>query len=118
MEVLFAGAQMSPGGGGRNAIKIQAVLNWPIPSNALELLGFLGLTNTYRRLIPGYTSIAAPLSDLTQDVRVEKPKRGKRAQKGVYKMALCKESRAFKWGVDQEQAFVVLKCLVTSEHVM
>ncbi|KAG8926440.1 hypothetical protein FRC01_008858 [Tulasnella sp. 417] len=117
-EVLFAGAKLSGSGVGHNSKKIEAVLNWPIPGNALELLGFLGLTNTYRRLIPGYASIAAPLTDLTREVKPEKPKQGQRLRRGAYKAALRKEQLTFKWGRDQERAFVALKCLVTSDQVM
>lgn len=46
-KVLFAGAKLSANGVGHNSKKVEAVLNWPTPANALELLGFLGLTNTY-----------------------------------------------------------------------
>ena len=44
--------------------KVQAVLEWPIPSNVKQLRAFLGLTGYYRRFIRNYANIAAPLIDL------------------------------------------------------
>lgn len=44
--------------------KIQAILNWPQPRSLSMLRGFLGLPGFYRKFIKGYTSLAAPLTDL------------------------------------------------------
>jgi len=44
--------------------KIQAVQEWPTPSNFKQLRGFLGLIEYYRKFIKHYATIASPLTDL------------------------------------------------------
>lgn len=39
---------------------------WPRPANKKVVRAFLGLTGYYRHFIPNYSTIAAPLTDLTQ----------------------------------------------------
>jgi hypothetical protein len=54
-----------------NLNKVGAVVNWLMPETVQQLMGFLSLSNYFRRLISNYARIAAPLSDLTQDIKVE-----------------------------------------------
>jgi hypothetical protein len=89
MEVLFAGAMVGTQGICPNLDKVGAVVNWLIPKTVQQLMGFLGLTNYFRRLIANYARIAAPLSDLTRDIKVEQPSSSWRARKGTYKKALA-----------------------------
>jgi hypothetical protein len=42
--------------------RIQAVVEWPFPTNIKALRGYLGLTRYYTKFIKGYDSIAAPLT--------------------------------------------------------
>jgi len=44
--------------------KIQAVQQWPSPTNIKQLSGFLGLTGYYRKFIQHYAMITKPLTDL------------------------------------------------------
>ena len=44
--------------------KIHAVVNWPNPSNILELQSFLGLANYYRRFVSRYSKLCNPLTEL------------------------------------------------------
>lgn len=37
--------------------KIEAMVNWPIPTTVKQLREFLGLTDFYRRFIKNYASI-------------------------------------------------------------
>ena len=46
--------------------KIEAVQNWPRPTSPTEIRSFLGLAGYYRRFVEGFSSIASPLTKLTQ----------------------------------------------------
>ncbi|KAK3544289.1 hypothetical protein QTP86_009141 [Hemibagrus guttatus] len=47
-----------------DAVKVQAVTEWPAPSMVQELQRFLGFANFYRRFIRNYSSVARPLTSL------------------------------------------------------
>lgn len=56
---------------GRDGVKVDlkniaAIQRWPIPTNLTELRGFIGLCNYYTRFIRGFSSLAAPLLELTK----------------------------------------------------
>ncbi|WMV58694.1 hypothetical protein MTR67_052079 [Solanum verrucosum] len=46
--------------------KIEAVKQWPRPTSPTYIRSFLGLAGYYRRFKEGFSSIASPLSKLTQ----------------------------------------------------
>ncbi|XP_078241708.1 uncharacterized protein LOC144586777 [Pogona vitticeps] len=46
--------------------KIEAVRDWPRPSTKKKVKSFLGLVGYYRKFIPRFSEIAAPLTDLTR----------------------------------------------------
>ena len=48
-----------------NSTKTQSVVDWPIPESTKEVTSFLGFVNFYRRFIPRFADIAAPLTCLT-----------------------------------------------------
>ncbi|GFW58715.1 retrovirus-related Pol polyprotein from transposon 297 [Trichonephila clavipes] len=45
-------------------LKVQAIKDFPIPTNKTQVRAFLGLSGYYRRYIPEFSVIAAPLTDL------------------------------------------------------
>lgn len=66
VEVPFLGHIVGRHGIKVNPKKIQVVQEWPEPQDVTQMRQFLGLTNYFRKFIQGYSSIAAPLNDLTK----------------------------------------------------
>ncbi|XP_078246503.1 uncharacterized protein LOC144588161 [Pogona vitticeps] len=46
--------------------KVEAVRDWPRPNTKKKVKSFLGLVGYYRKFIPRFSEIAAPLTDLTR----------------------------------------------------
>ena len=69
--------------------KIDAIREWPPPMTVTQIRSFLGLAGFYRRFVRDFSSIAAPLHELTK--------------KGV----------PFTWSDSQEVAFNTLKDKLT-----
>uniref|UniRef100_A0A0V0GQG3 Putative ovule protein n=1 Tax=Solanum chacoense TaxID=4108 RepID=A0A0V0GQG3_SOLCH len=65
-SVAFLGHVVSGEGIRVDNQKIEAVKNWPRPTSPTEIRSFLGLAGYYRRFVEGFSSIAVPLTRLTQ----------------------------------------------------
>jgi hypothetical protein len=65
--------------------KLEAVKNWPSPTDKHQIRRFLGLCTYYRRFISGFADIAKPLTRLTA------------------------EKRLFEWSTETQNAFRALK---------
>ena len=50
--------------------KIEKILDWPAPTTGIELLSFLGFCNYYRRLIPHFADLSAPLYAVAQEKKL------------------------------------------------
>ncbi|XP_057746886.1 uncharacterized protein LOC130966135 [Arachis stenosperma] len=57
-EIDYLGHTISDSGVHMEKAKVQAIMEWPQPTNVKQLRGFLGLTGYYRRFIRHYASIA------------------------------------------------------------
>lgn len=77
--------------------KVQSILNYPAPTNRKEVRRFLGTASWYRRFIPNFSSLASPLNKLT-------------SQK--------KDSPAFVWSPEAEDAFQKLKKHLVSAPIL
>jgi hypothetical protein len=64
-ELTFLGFNISKNGILPSKKKTAAIRDWPVPSNVQQVRQFLGLAQHYRRFIPGFATIASPLTDLT-----------------------------------------------------
>jgi hypothetical protein len=63
-EIEYLGHRVTGQGVAMDKDKVQAVQDWPTPTNVKQLRGFLGLTWYYRRFIKAYAHIAGPLTEL------------------------------------------------------
>lgn len=83
--------------------KVERVRNWSIPSTGSEVRSFLGLISYYRRFIPGFATITAPLYALIGD---QKGKAGKSPE------------QTFTWSCEADESFNQLKQLLSSVPVL
>ena len=93
-QVTYLGHKFTQSGLTPDKSKIQAVQEWPIPNNTSALQQFLGLASYYRHYIPKFSTIAAPLTNLTH--------------KGV----------VFNWSTECESSFQLLKSALTQAPIL
>ncbi|XP_019058307.1 PREDICTED: uncharacterized protein LOC104816062 [Tarenaya hassleriana] len=93
-EVEFLGHYVKEGRLLMDPKKIKSIREWVVPRTLPQLRSFLGLVNYYRRFILGYSSIAAPLSDM------------------------LKKDRKWQWTEQCQAAFDRLRTLVSEEPIM
>ena len=41
--------------------KIEAIMNWPTPKNAIDIRSFMGIVGDFKRFIVGYSKVAHPI---------------------------------------------------------
>ncbi len=108
-SVEFLGHEVSENGVQCCKKHLDAVKDWPKPTNVKELQTFLGFVNFYRRFIPGYASIAEPLYCLLK--AEPKPKGSVRKRKKYVAVD-------WRWDEQQEAAFRKLKELFTAPPIL
>ncbi|KAJ9512274.1 hypothetical protein QJQ45_012943 [Haematococcus lacustris] len=64
-QLAFLGHIVGSKGIAVDPAKVRVVKEWPTPRNLKDLQAFLGLANYFRRFIPNFSSLAAPLTNLT-----------------------------------------------------
>lgn len=65
-EVIYLGYVLSSCGVRQNPNKLAAIVKMPRPQNAKELQRVLGLLSYYRRFVPNFSTLSAPLYHLTR----------------------------------------------------
>lgn len=63
-ELLYLGHRISGQGISVDKDKIAVIREWPVPSSIKALRVFLGLAGYYRRFVPHYSTLTAPLTSL------------------------------------------------------
>ncbi|XP_055824467.1 uncharacterized protein LOC129892996 [Solanum dulcamara] len=93
-SVTFLGHVVSKEGIRVDPAKIEAVRGWTRPTSPTEIRSFVGLAGYYRRFVHGFSTIAAPLTRLTQ------------------------KAVDFHWSDECEASFQKLKTLLTSAPIL
>ena len=65
-RVEYLGHIVSAEGLSPDPAKVQAVRDWKVPEPITDIRSFLGLAGHYRKFIPQFVKIAAPLTNLTK----------------------------------------------------
>jgi hypothetical protein len=94
VHVSFLGYVVTSQGIEMDEAKIVAITSWPLPTMVTQVRSFLGLAGFYRRFVRDFSTIAAPLHELTKN--------------GV----------SFRWGPAQQQAFDALKSNLTQAPLL
>ena len=93
-EVTYLGHKIGQGHVRPKEANVEAILNFPVPSNKKNVRQFLGLCGYYRRFVPGFSEVAAPLSDLLK----------------------CKSK--FVWSEQCQESFNKLKAVLSSYPIL
>jgi len=92
--VKYLGTIISAGQIAISPAKAQSISDWPTPTKVRDVQSFLGAMNFWRKFIPGFSSIARPLHNLTR------------------------KDTKFEWTPECQTAFDVLKSKISSEPIL
>ncbi|XP_075779243.1 uncharacterized protein LOC142827525 [Pelodiscus sinensis] len=95
-EVTYLGYTVGKGQVKPVIDKIQALREYPTPTTKRQVRQFLGLVGYYRRFVPNFSTIAAPLTDLTKN----------------------QHPRRVEWSAECERAFQTLRDHLTRGPVL
>jgi hypothetical protein len=93
-EVKYLGHVISGEGIAVDPAKIQAIVEWPTPTNVSEVRSFMGLAGYYRRFVQGFSRIAHPITSLQR------------------------KGKKFIWTEKCSEAFQILKDKLTSAPIL
>eukprot|EP00253_Pinus_taeda_P025282 PITA_25282 len=94
-ELVYLGFVISAEGLKMDPEKIKAIVEWPSPKSVFEVRSFHSLSSFYRKFINNFSKINAPIIE-----------------------TIKKDKHPFKWIVEAERNFQLLKKKVTENHVL
>lgn len=110
-KLRYLGHIISEDGISPDPDKVKSVEEWPVPRTETEVRQFLGLSGYYRRFVPGYARIAAPLHQLIGGCRSHT----KSAKKSVKKSAVVLPRD---WTEECQKSFDQLKSFLTEAPIL
>lgn len=93
-QVKYLGYIVDESGLRADPEKIAPVINYPAPTTSKECRRFIGMSSWYRRFIPNFSVLSAPISDLLQ------------------------KNKKFVWTAEANEAFIKLKEALVSSPVL
>ena len=100
-EISYLGHIVSKDGIKADPKKVEAVVNWEVPTTVQEVRRFLGFVGFYRRFIKGFSRIAKPLTNLLRGLESSSKRTAQKTR--------------VEWDEQEQAAFQQLKdCLVTA----
>jgi hypothetical protein len=93
-RIHYLGHVISGEGIAVDPAKVEAIMEWPAPTNVTEVRSFMGLAGYYRRFVEGFSKIANPITELQ------------------------KKNKKFVWTEKCAEAFRRLKELLTTAPIL
>ena len=93
-KMEYLGLVVEEGKISTDPIKVKGFAEWPIPTCVKDVRSFLGFGNFYRKFIPGFSTLAAPLNNL------------------------LKKETPFCWTEETQKSFDLLKQKLTSSPML
>eukprot|EP00253_Pinus_taeda_P029193 PITA_29193 len=94
-ELVYLGFVISAEGLKMDPEKVKAIVEWPSPKSVFEVRSFHGLASFYRKFIKNFSKINAPIIE-----------------------TIKKDKQPFKWIVEAERNFQLLKKKITEKPVL
>jgi hypothetical protein len=69
LKIHYLGHVISSEGIAMDPAKVEAIMEWPMPMNVLEVRSFMGLAGYYRRFVKGFSKIANQITELQKKNR-------------------------------------------------